>query len=191
MHKSGNVIIHDNTYIINECLFDSGAESDNFIAKSFIEKNCDIFAEYISPHDCNIRLGDSKTNVHISEIITLSVTFVDSNFISQDATLNFLIMPINHIDMIIGINSILYFLFDIFIDMLRVAKQNIKLYNTPHIPPHLHNINHPICTSHDIPLTADYHDCIPTWENPIDNIAPEEQEIPEPSNSRYTCVYGP
>jgi hypothetical protein len=81
----GNVVIHDNTYIINECLFDSGAESDNFIAKSFIEKNCDIFAEYISPHDCNIRLGDSKTNVHISEIISLSVAFVDSNFISHDA----------------------------------------------------------------------------------------------------------
>jgi hypothetical protein len=129
MHKSGNVIIHENTYNIKECLFDSGAESDNFIAKSFVDKNCDIFAEYITPHTCNIRLGDSTTNVHITEMITLTVTFIDANFISHDATLNFLIMPITHIDMIIGINSILYSLFDLFIDMLRVARQNIKLYN--------------------------------------------------------------
>jgi hypothetical protein len=79
MHKTGNVIIHDNSYIINECLFDSGAESDNFIAKSFIDKNCDIFDEYITPHKCSIRLGDSTTTVRISEIITLTVTFVDSS----------------------------------------------------------------------------------------------------------------
>jgi hypothetical protein len=141
MHKTGNVIIHDNSYIINECLFDSGAESDNFIAKSFIDKNCDIFAEYITPHKCSIRLGDSTTTVHISEIITLTVTFVDANFISHDATLNFLIMPITHIDMIIGINSILYFLFDLFIDMLRVARKNIKSNNTPIIPPRLLHIS--------------------------------------------------
>jgi hypothetical protein len=134
MHKTGNVIIHENTYIINECLFDTGAESDNFIAKTYVNKNCDIFAEYITPHDCNIRLGDSTTTVHISEIITLTVTFVDANFISHEATLIFLIMPITHIDMIIGINSILYSLFDFFIDMLRIARLNIKLYNTPTLP---------------------------------------------------------
>jgi hypothetical protein len=29
MHKTGNVIIHDNTCIINECLFDSGAKYYN------------------------------------------------------------------------------------------------------------------------------------------------------------------
>ena len=182
MHKTGNVIIHENTYFINECLFDTGAKSDNFIAKTYVNKNCDIFAEYITPHDCNIRLGDSTTTVHISEIITLTVTFVDANFISHEATLNFLIMPITHIDMIIGINSILYSLFDFFIDMLRIARLNIKLYNTPTLPAHLHNINHSICDTNDIPKHADYHDCVPMWTQPIDNIAPEELEIPELSN---------
>ena len=182
MHRSGNIIIHNNAYAINECLFDTGAESDNFIAKTFVDKNCDICAEYIQPYDCNIKLGDSKTNVHISEMVTLAVTFVDANFISHDATLNFLIMPITHIDMIIGINSILYFLFDLFIDMLRVAKQNIKLYNTPTKPLHLNNINHPICTSNVIPIHPDYHDCVPMWKQPIDEIAPEELEIPEQVN---------
>ncbi len=53
---------------------------------------------------------------------------------THDAILNFLIMPITHIDMIIGINSILYFLYDFFLDLLRSAK------NTPITPSHLPKI---------------------------------------------------
>ena len=49
-------------------------------------------------------------------------------------------MPITHIDMIIGINSILYFLYDFFLDLLRSAKNNIKKYNTPIAPSHLLNM---------------------------------------------------
>ena len=126
MHKTGNVIVNDNAYIIDQCLFDSGAESDNFISQNFIDMNCDILAEFISPHKSSIRLGDSKTTVNISQIATLTVTFCDTNFVTHDAILNFLIMPITHIDMIIGINSILYFLYDFFLDLLRSAKNNIK-----------------------------------------------------------------
>jgi hypothetical protein len=141
MHKSGNVIIDNNSYIINECLFDSGAESDNFISQSFIDMNCDILTEFISSHKSIVRLGDSKTTVNITQVITLNVTFVDNNFITHEATLNFLIMPISHIDMIIGINSILYSLFDFFIDMLKVARSNIKKYNNPNPSPHLLDIS--------------------------------------------------
>jgi hypothetical protein len=109
MHKSGNVIISDQSCIINECLFDSGAESDNFISQSFIDKNSVIFADYITPHKSSIILGDSKTQVHISQLITLDVIFIDTNFVSHTASLNFLIMPITHIDMIVGINSMIFF----------------------------------------------------------------------------------
>jgi hypothetical protein len=87
-------------------LLDSGAESDNFNYQKIIDMNCDIFAEFISPHRSTMRLGDSKTTVNISQIITLTVSFVDTNFITHEALLNFLIMPITHMDMIIGINPI-------------------------------------------------------------------------------------
>jgi hypothetical protein len=126
MHKSGNVIVDNQSYIIDECLYDTGAESDNFVAQSFVDKNCDVLAEFISPHKSTIRLGDSKTTVNITQVITLTVVFIDTNFVSHTALLNFLIMPITHIDMIIGINSILYCLYDFFIDMLRSSKNNIK-----------------------------------------------------------------
>ena len=182
MHKTGNVIVNDNAYIIDQCLFDSGAESDNFILQNFIDMNCDILAEFISPHKSSIRLGDSKTTVNISQIATLTVTFCDTNFVTHDAILNFLIMPITHIDMIIGINSILYFLYDFFLDLLRSAKNNIKKYNTPIAPSHLLNMRDEICISNDIPDHPHYHDCVPTFDTNIDIIAPEEDDVPEPVN---------
>ena len=183
MHRRGNVIINDQSYIIDECLFDSGAESDNFISQTFIDKNSVIFADSISNHNSVIRLGDSKTTVNITQIATLNVAFIDTNFVTHNALLNFNIMPITHIDMIIGINSILYFLYDFFLDMLRTAKNNIKKYNTPITSPHiLSYIHEPICISNDIPTHPDYHDCVPTWPDDIEEIALEELEIPEPVN---------
>ena len=75
MHRRGNVIINDQSYIIDECLFDSGAESDNFISQTFIDKNHVIFTDSISNHNSVIRLGDSKTTVNITQVATLNVAF--------------------------------------------------------------------------------------------------------------------
>jgi hypothetical protein len=58
--------------------------------------------------------------------------------------------------------------------MLRSAKNNIKKYNTPTPSPHLLDIHHPICLSNEIPDHPDYIKCVPTWNQPIDNIALEE-----------------
>jgi hypothetical protein len=146
MHKTGNVIVHDNSYIIDECQFDTGA-SDNFISKSFVDKNVDILAEFISSHKSSVRLGDSKTTVQITQLITLNVMFIDTNFVSHNPLLNFLIMPMTHIDMIMGINSILYSLYDFFLDMLRNAKNDIKKHKIPTPSPILCDMHPSICTS--------------------------------------------
>jgi hypothetical protein len=44
----------------------SSIETRNYCPpmKSYIDKNCDIFAEYISPHDCNIQ-HQSQINIHL------------------------------------------------------------------------------------------------------------------------------
>jgi hypothetical protein len=54
MHKTGNVIIHDDSYIIDECLFDTGAQSNNFVAQAFVNKNAVIFAEFIKPYKSSV-----------------------------------------------------------------------------------------------------------------------------------------
>ena len=89
MHKTGNFIINNNSYMFGECLFDTGAESNNFIGQKVVDNNIDIMRDFISENKCSIRLGDSTTCVNISEMVTLSVTFTDSNFVSHEAVLNF------------------------------------------------------------------------------------------------------
>ena len=106
MVKTGNFIADNETYLIDASLFDSGAQSDNFISASYVEKYINIFKPFILKYDSAVKLGDSKTIVNITHIITLNVSFMDSNCRTYDALLNFLIMPMSHLDMIIGINSI-------------------------------------------------------------------------------------
>jgi hypothetical protein len=88
-------------------------------------------------------------------------------------------MPMTHIDMIMGINSILYSLYDFFLDMLRNAKNYIKKHKIPTPSPILRDIHPPICTSYDIPNHPDYHDCVPTWPETIDDVAVEDSLIPD------------
>ncbi len=144
MHKTGYVIMNDNspliqTYIINDCLFDSGAQSDNYISQTYVDSYIDVFRDYIIDHKSTVRLGDSLTTVDITQIITLYVSFLDNATITHYATLNFSIMHMKNIDMIIGISSILYSFYDLFLDMLKTAR-NILLKTTP-IPVPL-TINH-------------------------------------------------
>ena len=172
MHMFGNVIVSNESYHINDCLFDTGASMENYISQSYVDKHIDVFSEFIMDHKSVVRLGDSVTTVDINQIVTLTVTFLDNNSITHEAILNFSIMHIVHIDMIIGVNSILFSLFDLFIDMLKVARNNIvnikKISSGKNDYNHsvdlsVLNNEHVVCTSHDIPDHPDYIYCEPTW----------------------------
>jgi hypothetical protein len=144
MHKTGYVVMNDDTprmetYIINSCLYDLGAQSDNYISQSYVDSNSDIFSEYIIDHKSTVRLGDSLTTVEITQIITLYVSFLDNSAVTHYGTLNVSIMHMKNIEMIIGISSILYTFYDLFIDMLKTAR-NLLLKNNP--------ISVPLTTNH-------------------------------------------
>jgi hypothetical protein len=133
MHKSGYVIMNYDspavqTYITHNCLFDSGAQSDNYISQDYVNSYIDIFKEYIIDHKSTVRLGDSLITVDITQIITLNVSFFDNAAVTHYATLNFSIMHMKTIEMIIGISSILYSFYDLFLDMLKTAR-NLLLKN--------------------------------------------------------------
>jgi hypothetical protein len=135
MHKSGYVIMNDDTpavqtYIIHNCLFDSGAQSDNYISQDYVNSYIDIFKEYIIDHKSTVRLGDSLTTVDITQITTLYASFLDNAAVTHYATLNFSVMHMKNIEMIIGISSILYSFYDLFLDMLKTAR-NLLLKNFP------------------------------------------------------------
>lgn len=247
MHMTGYVIDNSETYIIDSCLFDTGASSDNYISDTYVTKYISIFKPYILAHNSTVKLGDSTTKVNITHIITLNISFLDNNSITHEALLNFSIMHME-IDMIIGINSILFSFFDLFIDMLKVAKShqskqfNFKLIqgvntfnpyqclgpppnqvstnitnNTPHsnflgplIPSPERYGGKPLLatvplgvlnslqatyptypsTSNAIPLNnPDYANCQPTWTIPIEGVAPEELEFPDPCSFSGPLMY--
>ena len=121
MHKTGYVIIDNIPIICHEALFDSGAQSDNYISQCYVLSNTHYFTPFILEHNISVRLGDSHTVVNIYHIITLPISFLDNNAIIHNATLNISIMPMKHIQMIIGINSILFDFYDLFLDMLKIS----------------------------------------------------------------------
>jgi hypothetical protein len=139
MHKTGYVIMNNNspliqTYNINNCLFDSGAQSDNYISQDYVNSFIDIFRDLILDHKSNVRLGDSLTIIDIAQIIALNVSFLDNAAVTHNAILNFSIMHMKNIDMIIGISSILYSFYDLFLDMLKTARNLLLKSNSISVP---------------------------------------------------------
>jgi hypothetical protein len=180
MHKTGYVVMYDNTptvqtYIINNCLFDSGAQSDNYISQDFVNAYMDVFKNCIIDHKSTVRLGDSLTTVNITQIITLYVSFLDNNAVTHYATLNFSIMHMKNIDMIIGITSILYSFYDLFLDMLKTAKNLLK---TASIPVPL-TINHGGLSNIYIDnFTTEYrHQTLSAMENATDITTSPEYQV--------------
>lgn len=48
MYDNGNAVMHDDsltvqTYIVNDCLFDSVTQSDNYISQNYVDAYIDIF----------------------------------------------------------------------------------------------------------------------------------------------------
>ena len=182
MHKTGYIDVDEEHYLINKCLFDTGSLSANYIGQSYVNKNIDIFSPYIQPYDSQVHLGDSTTTVTITHLITLDVYFRDTSDITHRGLLNFSIMPMTHLDMIIGINSILFSFFDLFIDMLKSARKS-EFNNTSDsqfTDNNVFNITPTSTLTHAIPNHPDFYGCTPTWTQPLDDVAPEEIATPHP-----------
>jgi hypothetical protein len=148
MHMFGYVIVDEETYIFEKALFDTGSNRANLISQQYVDKYSSVFEPYIVKSDSEVRLGDSTTVVHITHLVTLRVSFLDNNAITHVAILNFNIMPISHLDMIIGVNSILFSFFDLFIDMVKVARKS--LFNNTSDP-----TSSKLLLLHDIPTHPD------------------------------------
>ncbi len=99
------------------------------------DSNSHYFTPFILEHNTSVRLGDSHTVVNIYHIITLPISFLDNNAITHNATLNFSIMPMKHIQMIIDISRILFDFYDLFLDMLKtsciISKHTSKYITSP------------------------------------------------------------
>ena len=64
-------------------------------------------------------LGDNNTEVKLTQILTVTVSFVDSALKTHEAIINCSLMSMPGTTMIIGLPTILFHFFDLFTDLLR------------------------------------------------------------------------
>jgi RNase H-like domain found in reverse transcriptase len=171
IHRSGFISLPGDNIFLPSVLFDTGALRSNYIDQGFVNDNISHLKDFIKKQHHSVRLGDNTTQINLTEILSIEVSFVDSTRTSHSAIINCSIMSMPGTTMIIGLPTILFHFFDYFSDLLRQAR-------------HL-----TICTSDPIPFSAidlvdepSYPSCTDTWSIPEVPDSPEELSTPLPSS---------
>jgi hypothetical protein len=134
MHRRGNIEIPDpyNVGVTNDILqiplysvlFDSGALTGNYISETLYNTNKDPLLHFTVPFNHSVTLGDSSTVVNFAHIVTVTVSFIDSHKQTHTAVINCSILHMNSdMHMIIGLQTIIFSVFDFFSDLLHSARK--------------------------------------------------------------------
>lgn len=78
----------------DQCIFDSGAKSNNFLCHTYVDEYIKILQPYITPCTDPVTLGDSVTTEPITQTVILTVSFLDNNNETHLAYMNLHIMPL-------------------------------------------------------------------------------------------------
>ena len=164
------LIYQNREFVESHCItLDTGANAGNYIGSSvLLRSNFD----WTKIKKCNhvVRLGDGTTNVHVKEKITLDVALYDSkDKIHKFVGLDFFVIDTLGHGVIIGMESIMTKMFDLFMDILVGAKSKIeanflKLVTEDDWSEEFHE--------------PDKHAILEPWTQPV-LAAPEEAEVPE------------
>ena len=167
MHKSGLIKLQDEIIHLPTVLFDSGAIQSNYINEEFVNDNIVYLNKFISPFNHSVKLGDNKTELKLTRILTVTVSFVDSALKTHEAIINCSLMSMPGTTMIIGLPTILFHFFDLFTDLLRQAQKSV-IHTKKQIEVSLS------------PLNPSISSLINTWTLPQDMIALEDSDTPQP-----------
>ena len=170
MHKSGLIQLQDDIIHLPTVLFDSGAIQSNYINEEFVNNNIVYLNKFIRAFNHSVMLGDNNTELKLTRILTITVSFIDSSLKKHEAIINCSLMSMPGTTMIIGLPTILFHFFDLFADLLRQAQKSL-----------LHTKKQPEVSlySHS-PLNLSTSSLINTWTLPQDVIASEDSETPQP-----------
>ena len=154
--------------------------------EQFVNDNIVHLKPFLQPLNHSVKLGDNITQLQLTHIITITVSFIDSALKSHEATINCSLMPMPGTTMIIGLPTILFHFFDLFTDLLRQAQKNIlltkkctKVSVSTHLPLSISTPTPSISTS----------SLINTWTLPQDMIASEDIETPQPCSFTGPLYY--
>ena len=93
MHKSGFIHLQNDNIHLQTVLLDSGAIQSNYIDEEFVNNNIVHLQQFLQPLKHLVKLGDNKTQLQLSHIITITVSFIDSTLKSHEATISCSLIP--------------------------------------------------------------------------------------------------
>ena len=167
MHKSGLIKLQDEIIHLPTVLFDSGAIQSNYINEKFVNNNVVYLNKFISPFNHSVKLGDNRTELKLTRVLRVTVSFVDSALKTHEAIINCSLMSMPGTTMIIGLPTILFHFFELFTDLLRQAQKSV-IHTKKQIEVSLS------------PLNPSISSLINTWTLPQDMIALEDSDTPQP-----------
>jgi len=121
----GLLLLQDgSTIAVSNVLFDSGALHSSYISSKLVDKHLDILSTYITKTHGRVLLGDNKTEVNVTQMISIQVQFVDDDHLEHTGKVELVVFPMGHIDMIIGLPDIMGPFFTFFFHLLSGAREN-------------------------------------------------------------------
>jgi hypothetical protein len=144
VYRSGHIILSDTHCLpFPRALFDTGALHGSYMSQIFFKNHKNLLSPFVSSVDTCVTLADNKTNIIISSVASLPVSFLDSLEVSHSATIRFFIIPMTDNDLIIGLPDILFSFGSLFFSMLSDAIDSVPSHALSSIPSFTHHIVYP------------------------------------------------
>lgn len=120
MHSSGTIQLNQHSIPIKSILFDTGALHANYINSSLVLSNSSLFSPFLYPTNACVTLADKVTKVRISHVLKVPLSIQGTTRVCY-----FYVMNDLSTDIIIGLPSILYHYFDVFMSILNIARETL------------------------------------------------------------------
>ena len=151
------------TIAVPNVLWDSGALHSSYVASKFIAKHIDLLNPFITKTHGRVLLGDNKTEVRVTQLLRIPVQFVDDDHLEHTGSVDLVVFPMEHLDMIIGLPDIMGPFFPFFFSLLSGSRKNSEA-DQQHV------------------LEGDI---VYPWTQPLTEPAPEEDLIDLPCSFSY------
>ena len=121
MYREGQLESGGKQVYVGRVLLDTGASSGSYIGQALVDRFHDLEVE---PCSHRVRLSDNKTEVHITQYVTLEIALYDEKLELTDSIFTELyVMPNLGNEVIIGLPDILGNYYDYFIGVLENARR--------------------------------------------------------------------
>ena len=123
MYRNGTIKVRDLEKDVPDILFDTGASHSSYISKTWVDEHRGELSSFIKPTKAAVTLGDNRTTVNISEVLTLNLSFYfDNNSESVEAEVTMCVLDMPGKTIILGLPDIIQSYYYLFIEMVSNAK---------------------------------------------------------------------